>query len=127
MPTATAPVVVTDQIAMVANAVAAEDAVAVGAVVAVEAKAAIARAHRRAEDPLALARRLPDQKTRLLRKPHPCHRVTVLITTKSLGIISLKSLVSGSRTIVRRHNRSSGQRNRTTRRRNPSTESRHNM
>jgi hypothetical protein len=53
------------------------------------------------------------------------------LSTETLGIINLpKRLASGSRTIARRHNRNSGQRSLTTRRRNLSTGSRylhHNM
>lgn len=136
-PTATALVVVIDQIAAVANAVAAEDVVeADAAVVAAGAKAGIVRDQRRAEHPWALVRRLPGQKTRLLRKPPLCRRVTVPIAMKTSSMrnrvtIRLpKRLGSGSRTIVRLHRRSSGRRNRSTRRRNPSTGRqclRHNM
>jgi hypothetical protein len=133
--TATALVAATDQSA-VANAVAAEDAVAADAVVAAEAKAGIVRVHRRAEHPAALARRLPDQKTRLLRKPRRYRRLTVPIgmkvrATRAPGIVRtlgmnrllLKRLANGSRTIARRLNRS-GRRNRSTRRRSLSTASR---
>jgi len=87
MPTATAPVVVTDQIAMVANAVAAEDVAADDAVVAVEVKAGIARACRRGElwapDLRTLAWRLLGQRSHLPRKLHRCRRVTVRITTRT--------------------------------------------
>ena len=87
MPTATALVVVTDQIAMVA-AVAAEDVAAGDAVVAVEVKAGIARACRRGElwapDLRTLAWRLPGQRTHLPRKLHRFRRVTVRITTRTL-------------------------------------------
>jgi hypothetical protein len=123
---------VTDQSAA-ANAVAAEDAVAADAVVAVEAKAVTGTVHRRAEHPAALARRLPGQRTRLLRKPRRYRRVTVPIgtkapATKAPGIMRtldtnrhLKRLANG-RTIARRLNRSdrlnrTGPRNRSTRRR----------
>jgi len=90
MPTATAPVV-TDQIAMVANAVAAEDVAEDDAVVAVEVKAGIARACRRGElwapDLRTLAWRLLllGQRTHLPRKLHRCRRVTVRITTRTLA------------------------------------------
>jgi hypothetical protein len=134
-------VVVIDQIAMVANVVAAEGAVAADAAVAEEAKAeeakaGIVRAHRRAEHRRALARRLPGPRTRLLRKPHRYRKVTVPIILKTpamktlamrtLAIMRLlKRLASGSRTIVRRRNRSSGQHIRSTGRRNLTTGSRY--
>jgi hypothetical protein len=101
-------------------------------VVAAEAKAEIVKEHRKAVHLLASARRLRGQTTRLLRKPRRCRRVTVPITmrtlaiTKTPGIIKrLRRLASGSRTIDRRHSRSSGRRNRSTTRRNLSTGSRH--
>jgi hypothetical protein len=143
--TVTALVAVTDQSAVVANAVAAEDAVAADAVAAVEAKAVTGTVHRRAEHLAALARRLPGQKTRLLRKPHRYRRVTGPIgmkapamkapATRAPGIMRtlgtnrlLKRRASG-RTIARRLNRSdrlnrTGRRNRSTRRRSLSTASR---
>ena len=121
-PMATALVVVIGRIAMEANAVVAGDAVAADVAVAAEAKAAIAKAHRRVEPLLALALRPPDRKIRLLRKPRPCHRVTVLTTTRTPGISSIKRLARGSRTTG-----NNGQRNRITRRRSPSTGSPQNM
>jgi hypothetical protein len=144
--TVTALVAVTERSAVVvANAAAVEDAVAADAVAAVEAKAVTARVHRRAEHPGALARRLPGQKTRLLRKRRRYRRVTVPIgmkapamkapATKTRGIMRtlgtnrlLKRLASG-RTIARRLKRSgrlnrTGRRNRSTRRRSLSTASR---
>jgi hypothetical protein len=88
MPMATALVVVTDQIATVANAVAAEDVAAGDAVVVAEVKAGIARACRRGElwapDPRTLAWRLLGPRTHLPRKLHRCRRVTVRITTRTL-------------------------------------------
>ena len=108
-----------DPIAMVANVVAAEDAVA--DVVAVAAEA-IARMRRRAEHLPDLARRLPGQETRSLRNRPPCRRVTVLITTKTpatgtLGFMRLpKKPASGLRTLpfdrisVRRHRSTSRRR-----------------
>jgi hypothetical protein len=128
--------VVIDQIAMVANDVAAEDAVEVVAVAAAEAKAGIVRAQRIAERRWVLVRRRLGQTTRLPRKPRPCRKVTVLIAMKTwamrtLGTLRLpKRLASGSRTIVHPHSRNSGRRNRSTRRRNLSTGHRclhHNM
>ena len=122
---------VIDQTAMVANAIVAEDAVVADAVVAAEAKAGIVKEDRRAEDLRASAVRLLGQKTRLLRKPRLCRRVTVPIAMKTLamrtqGIIRLpKRFESGSMTIVHRRNRNSGRPNRSTRRRNLSTGSRH--
>jgi hypothetical protein len=149
--TVTALVAVTDRSAVVvANAAAVEDAVAADAVAAVEAKAVTARVHRRAEHPGALARRLPGQKTRLLRKRRRYRRVTVPIgmkapgmkplamkapATKAPGIMRtlgtnrlLKRPASG-RTIARPLKRSgplnrTGRRNRSTTRRSLSTASR---
>jgi hypothetical protein len=129
-------VVVSAQIAVVANVVAAEDAVAADVAVAAEAKAGIARVHRRAEHLRALGRSLPRQKTRLLRKPRRYRRVTGPIAMKTLvmrtiAIINLlKRTASGSRTIVRPYNRSSVRRNRNTRSRDLRTGTRrlhHNM
>jgi hypothetical protein len=123
-------VVVIGQIAMVANAVVAEDAVAADAAVEAGVKAGIVRVRCRAEHPRASVRNLPGQKTRLLRNPRPCRRVTVLIAmgTLATGTLDTTSLpkrrASGSRTIDRRYNRNSDQRNLTTRRRNLSTGSR---
>lgn len=116
-PTATPLVVAIDPIAMVANVVAAEDAVADDAAVAAEA---IARMRRRAVRLRDLARRLPGQVTRSRKRP-PCRRVTVPITMKTpamgtLGIIRLpKRPVSGTRTFP--FDRISVRRHRTTRRR----------
>jgi len=90
-PTATPLVVAIDPIAMVANVVAAEDAVADDAAVAAEA---IARMRRRAEQLRDLARRLQGQETRSLRNRPPCRRVTVLITMKTPAMGTLGS--SGS-------------------------------
>ena len=117
-PTATALVVAIDPIAMVANVVAAEDAVADDAAVAAEA---IARMRRRAVHLRDLARRLPGQATRSLRKQPPCRRVTVPIIMKTpamgtLGIIRLpKRPASGTRTLP--FDRISVRRPRSTRRR----------
>jgi hypothetical protein len=118
--TTTGLVAAIDRIAM-ASVVAAEDAVVADAAVAAEAKAEIVRAQRRAEHRWALA-----QKTRLLRKPHPFRRLTVLIAVKTLAMRALgtrlrKRLASGSRTIVRLHSRNSGRLSRSIRRHNPST------
>jgi hypothetical protein len=117
-------------IGQIAMAVVAEDADAADVAVEAEVKAGIVRARCRAEHPQASVRSLLGQKTRLLRNPRPCRRVTVLIAmgtlaTGTLGITSLpKRLASGSRTIDRRLNRNSGQRSLTTRHRNLSTGSR---
>jgi len=136
-PTEMALLVAIDQIALVANAVAAEDAVGEDAVVVAEAKAAIVTAHRRAEHPLqALMRSLPGRRTRSPHKARLCRRATVPITVRNpamgiLGIIRVrKKPGSGSRTIVHRPNRSSVRRQRNTRRSNLRTGSRlphHNM
>lgn len=107
MPTATAQVVGTDQIAMVANAVAAEDVAAGDAVVAAEVKAEIARACRRggpcAPNLRTLAWRLLGRKTHLPRKLRPCRRVTVRITMRTLAT-RRRNPSSGRRLRRLRHN-----------------------
>jgi hypothetical protein len=110
-------VVAIDPIAMVANVVAAEDAVADDAAVVAEA---IARMRRRAEQLRDLARRLPGQETRSLRNRPRCRRVTVLITMKTpamgmLGFIRLpKKPASSRRNIVLPYNTISVRRHRST-------------